>query len=203
MSARITNEIKLCPNCGNSDINYASLESRSGAIVGIGIPEQYYCPRCEYFGSVVVEVPRSQLKKIKFYPKKRIVSLSSEKSSSILEPVFVTTLLLFFVVVLFFAIPTYDIFKAETPGTVDLTNIASTQNNINVNPTRFETNITVAEPLGITYLVARNTSLIDIDRALGLQNVGGFLVPLFFLFFFTGILFLLVYSHWRRVRFFS
>lgn len=196
-------EIKLCPNCGNPDIDYASLEQRSGAIIGIGIPEQYYCPRCGYFGSIVVEVPMDELKKVEFHPIKKAIRVRSEKSSAILEPVFVTTLLIFFTVAFFFILPKYNILNIQPAGFVNLSEMGSTGSNVMIISTSFQENATTFGPLGITYIVASNTSVIDIDRALGLQNVSGFLVPLFFLFLIVGMLILAVDSHWHRVRFFS
>lgn len=195
-------EVIVCPNCGNPEIEYASLRKRSGAILGLGVPEQYYCPKCGYMGSVVLSLPRDELKKIKFKPK-RLKKIRTEKSAEILEPIFIGILLIFLTVSLFLLFPKYEVLKGpEITDNFTLTKIGSVTTVVYIPPpTQIEE--TKEMPAYGTYLVVKNASISDIDRAFGYENVLGFLTPLFFLFFLLGFLILMIYSHWHRVKFFA
>lgn len=195
-------EIIVCPNCGSPRIDYASLRKRSGAILGLGVPEQYYCLRCGYVGSVVVSIPRDKLKKVKFKPK-QIKKIRTEKTAEILEPVFVGVVLIFLVLAIFLLIPKYDIIK-ETEVSLNFTpqQMGSVTSIVYVPPpTQIEEN--GGRTAYGTYWVIRNASISNIDRAFGYENVLGFLTPFFFLFFVLGFLILMIYSHWHRINFFQ
>ncbi|MEM0372760.1 MAG: TFIIB-type zinc ribbon-containing protein [archaeon] len=202
MSARQIKEKIVCPNCGSPYIEYASLREESGSLVGIGIPEKYYCPRCGYRGSVVLEMTSEQLKRRRFSKKEwsehplRVTKRSSEA----VKPIFTIMLLLFFFAAFSLMIPRYQILKEPQPVNI------YDQGSIQFIPSGDEMSIKEsgqAVKYGELYYSVQSSGLSYVDRALGLQNVGGFLVPMFFLLFIAGFMALMLYSHWHRVQFFG
>lgn len=46
----------VCPNCGSPEIQYATTSGGTTAgIIGMGVPQLYYCRKCGYQGSVIIE----------------------------------------------------------------------------------------------------------------------------------------------------
>jgi hypothetical protein len=198
-------EIMVCPNCGSPDINYASLERRSGAIIGIGIPEQYYCKNCGYTGSVILEIPKTALKHVnfkRFSRVKRRKRYVDEKSTEVLRPIYVGVLLVFLATALIFMFPTYEVFSSYE-GQIDITKLASSSERVMVLPTTWGESQGTAQQPGLIYVAVKNSPLNDIDRALGTGGMVGFLTPLFFLLFLGGFLMLMIASHWHRIRMFT
>lgn len=192
----------VCPNCGSPYIEYASLREDSGSLVGIGVPEKYYCPSCGYCGSVILEMTSAQLKKHKFA--RRVwheeALRVTRRSAETVKPIFTMVLILFFFAAFTMMIPQYEITKEPAPVN------AYSQGSIQYVPVGDEVSIGESPQTvqyGGTYFTVRESSLSYVDRALGLQNVGGFLVPMFFMFFIAGFFALMLYSHWHRVQFFG
>lgn len=212
-------ELMICPNCGSPRIDYASLERRSGAIIGIGIPEKYFCKKCGYLGSIVIEVNRNDFRKIKkkFGKVSRKTILKASKSllrrkqkelraktsTEVLKPAFTGTLVVFFVIAIFFLFPRYEVLKGPIPENLSATAGSSTI--IGISPQErmvWTENQTVTTGFNL-YLVIQNTSIIDLDRALGIGGLSAFLVPVFFLIFLAALIAIMIFSHWHRVRFFG
>lgn len=192
----------VCPNCGSPYIEYASLRADSGSIIGIGVPEKYYCPSCGYKGPVILEMTNEQLKKHKFNrtPWEEKKMRVDHRSAEAVKPVFTLILILFLFAAVSLMIPRYEL--TREPNELDLQKIGSIQHV----PVGGKITITESDQIvdyGGTYYEVQSSYLSEVDRALGLQNVGGFLVPMFFMFFISGFFALLIYSHWHRVKFFS
>lgn len=185
---------KVCPNCGSPDINYASLQSGSGEMVGIGLPEKYYCPKCNYCGSVILEMNEKQSKGAKFSGKPYH---SHHRSVEAMKPVFTMTLILFMITAAVLLIPKYDIGK-------ELSSVPhETSHSITYLPTQVPDSIT-GNNYTYTIIEAENTQAVisSINSAIGASNVG-FLVPAFFLFFISGIMALMLMNHYRRLKIFE
>lgn len=193
-------KIKVCPNCGSPDIDYASLESDSGKeFLGIGIPEKYYCKNCGYTGSVILEVDKRKLKNIKFkninFKKKtktRRVKIKKHnvRRVELMKPVFVLTVLFFLITSIFFLIPVIK--------------------NNNQMPNSIK--IGLSETVKGDYKNSQNESTYEktdisrvreISNALGLENSVGFLTPLFFLFFTLALIILGFSAHLERLKLFQ
>ena len=197
--------VKVCPNCGSTNIDYASLEEGSGKeFLGIGLPEKYYCKDCGYTGSVILEVDRRKLKDIKFKKinfKKQHKEKSKVKKKKhevrnveLMKPVFVLTVLFFLLTSLVFLSPVVKSQNQQGTGGFIQTSITQTsktnnQKN-NTNPyTQYEkTDVTKVK---------------GISNALGIESAVGFLTPLFFLFFTIALVILGLSAHWERIKIFE
>lgn len=194
---------KVCPNCGSIEIDYASMRSDSGSLVGIGLAEKYYCPNCGYRGSVILKMTPSQIKKHRFSKKpwhSKPGRKEGYKSVEVIKPVFITVLLLFFFMAFILMIPRYEI--ASEQEVFEINQFGS----VTYLPDGKEILITEQGEYvkqGQKYLKVSESSFVYIEDATGLKNVGGFLVPAFFMFFLSGFFILMIYSHWHRVKFFT
>jgi hypothetical protein len=186
---------KVCPNCGSSEIDYASLQTGSGEMVGIGLQAKYYCPKCGYCGSVILEMNEKQRNESKF--SKQIYHSGHHRSVEAMKPVFTMTLILFMITAVVLLVPKYEINKEPSVVSPD------TSHSITYLPVRVSDSI-MGGNYTYTIIEAENTQAIisSVDSALGLMNVSGFLVPAFFLFFVSGMITLMIMNHYRRAKIF-
>ena len=170
----------VCPNCGSRDIE---IESLTGAgIVGLGLPEKYYCHNCGYSG-IPLEVTESQYKKLEFKPKKVRPPRRTKKVKEAQE--FVRTVLVL-VFLAFFALSVFILLPGQTSPQAQ--------------------QIRTSPPEGTQSWQAFVTGPQeeqDVSRATGLAMVQAFLLPVFLLFFTLGLLALGIYSHWHRMLLFQ
>ena len=197
--------VKVCPNCGSTNIDYASLEEGSGKeFLGIGLPEKYYCKDCGYTGSVILEVDKRKLKDIKFkkinFKKQHKEKARKEKKKKhevrkveLMKPVFALTVLFFILTSLVFLTPIVKNQQHQGTGgfiQTSITQTSKTENQSNPNPyTKYEkTDVSKVE---------------GISNALGIESAVGFLTPLFFLFFTIALIILGLSAHWERIKLFE
>lgn len=179
------------------------MDKRSGAIVGLGIPQQYFCKDCGYTGSIILEVPKSAVHVIDFKRiRRRRNTPVHERSTEILRPIYTTVLLIFAFAAVLFLIPKYEVFSSYD-GTVDISKLGSSYQPIYTVPTTVSENQPAVQQPGISYISVRESAINDLDRAMGGSGVLGFTTPLFFLLFIAGFLMLMIASHWYRIRMFS
>ena len=178
---------KVCPNCGSCEIDYASMRTDSGGVVGIGVSERYYCPDCGYKGSVILEVADDAKCPVRkpYHEKKR------ERSAEVLKPVYVMVLLLFLLTAVVLMIPKYDLSKEKIPAKLDVSR--STEG-------IYEPRTVTIIDTPVTIIQAEPSKLEYIDGAMGIK--ADLLVQLFYMFFVTGFIALMICSHWKRVKIF-
>jgi len=184
-------KVRVCPNCGSTNIDYANLETEAGrGFLGIGIPERYYCKDCGYVGSVILEVDRRKLKNMKFkkinYKKQKIKRKHRIRRTELMKPVFAITALFFIITSVFFLVPEI---KTGNTSTKWIT--------VNYNATGGQT---IPEK---KYTAGDIEKIREVSTATGIQQTTGFLVPLFFMFFTIAIVVLGISAHWERIRLFQ
>ncbi len=173
----------VCPNCGSREIEIASLTG--AGMVGLGLPEKYYCHNCGYLG-LPLEVTESQYKKLKFTPKKirkPRMTKTLKEAQEFVRVVLVLTVLAFFAFSVFLFMPGQE----------------STYY-----PPQKITGEPAKQPQFTWQAFATpDTEEQDVSRATGLASVQAFLLPMFLLFFTLGMLAMGIYSHWHRMRLFG
>lgn len=188
-------------------------------MIGIGIPEKYFCKKCGYLGSVIIEVSRDDFEEIekrfgnisrktilkasKSLLRRRQEQSRAKTSAEVLKPAFTGTILVFFVIAILFLYPRYEVLKGPIPENLSVT--AGSTTIIGISPQErvmWTENQTVATGFNL-YLIIQNSSIIDLDRALGIGGLSAFLLPLFFLVFLGALIAIMIFSHWHRVRFFG
>lgn len=198
------NIYEVCPHCGSTDVEYASMVEEPGTITGFGLPEKYFCKRCGYRGSVILEMSKNDIRRTNF-SKKLWVNKNEKidyRSVEIFKPVFITISIVFLITSFMLLVPAYD-FSVEPISEINYTQLGS----ITTLPSGKEIYIMKSGekyvPYGEKYLKLSESPFTYVENALGLKNVQGFLVPVFFLFFISGLFVLMIYSHWHRIRFFT
>jgi len=191
-------KVLICPVCGSRRIDYASLYPESGEIVGLGIPEKYYCPDCGYKGPVAIEVYEKEVKNARKQILKKRIARKKEapRHVEILKPVFTVIILLFFITAFAMMIPHYKI-KRTTPEAIGYNLGTSTELQEYQN-----TAVKTAAPPIIT-VDYENSSMKQISNAIGFPTLASILFPLFMIFFTAGFLVLMIYSHGKRLEMFS
>ncbi len=194
-------EVEVCPNCGSPRVEYAATEARSGALLGIGIPEQYYCKDCGYTGSIILEVPKSAIGNINFRRIRKGRSMPiGPKSTEVLKPIYTAVLLVFMFTIFLFLIPRYEVLSGYSGQSTSQLGTSTTQ--IVTIPTAYKQNQPASQAPGVSYIAVKESALDYVDRALG-SDIGTFVVPLFFILFLSGFIMLMIASHWYRIRMFT
>lgn len=199
---------KVCPNCGSAEIEYASLDKRSGTLVGLGIPEKYFCKNCGYEGGVILEIDKSKLKKIKF-PHKKFASFRGPQFD-FAKPILIFCLFAFIMASLFLVMPRQKttVSSFET-GPENITVKVGNQNFDILYGTK--STITGTIPNGgitiesrptetgmeIKIITLNETNLLQ--EVAGLNNITGWLVYMLLIFFVIGITAILMYMNWHKV----
>lgn len=195
---------KVCPNCGSPEIEYASLDKRSGSIIGFGIPEKYFCKDCSYTGSVILEVDSARLKKMKF-PKKKMNPYKL-KYDAATKPILIFCLFAFVLASIFIAMPRQKITTSSfetgagnlsiTIGDKSYDILYGTKSTVTGAVGNAQITIT-GEPKGngmqITIKTMNETSLLE--EMSGISSVTGWLVSVLLMFSIFGILFMLYLTH--------
>jgi predicted RNA-binding Zn-ribbon protein involved in translation (DUF1610 family) len=212
-SKEIKKPVKVCPNCGDPNIEYASVMRESAVtITGFGLPEVYYCKNCGYEGSVILEVDKRDLKKIKFPHKIKKIKMNDKRSAEIMRPVFVVCILLFFIAAVVFFMPAS---LAQQPALAPENVIIIGDEQILFDiPTQTQpligtivgeipvgdmTRIEAETAEGVYYVyITPDDRVVDVQKATGIASITGFMFPLFLIFFVLGMLALMVYSQLTR-----
>lgn len=200
-------KIKVCPDCGSPEIEYASMAAAARTVRGFGLPEVYYCQKCGYEGPLIIEAEKKYLADIKF----KKVPVKYEPLHPIhaerYKPIFMICVLLFFMVSVFFffpktapaAAPEFFEFQGQkiiiSFGELDLLRLlGSTQTLPFVGSVTFEK----SSGVGVLEYRISNTTVLDIGRATGLSGMIGFVFPVFIVFLLIALIVVMLHSHWRR-----
>ncbi len=183
-------KVKVCPNCGSTNIDYANLEAGAGTgFLGIGLPEKYYCKNCGYTGSVILEIDKRKLKDIKFKNinyKKTKRKKHKVRNPELMKPLFALTALFFIITAVFFLIPEI---KTSSMKPNSITANYSQQGGQTVPETK--------------YVAGDVEKIRGVSTATGIEQATGFLVPLFFMFFTLAIILLGISAHWEKIKIFQ
>ncbi len=198
IKTRTTRKALICPKCGSRNIDYASLHPESGEIVGLGIPEKYYCSDCGYTGSIIIELDEKNLKttKVKLLKKEWKTRRRRASHVEILKPVFAVVILFFLLTTFAMVIPKYKIEKAQPQ-----TNFFEIGSIKGLEQTNKETITSKTTP--ILVVSVQNSSISQVAEAIGFPSIASFLFPLFLIFFTAGLFILMIYSHGQRLKMFS
>ncbi len=198
--------VQICPECGSPRIEYASLDTRAtGTITGLGAPEVYYCKDCGYEGSIKLKVPVDQLKehqKEKLSQKKRSKTKEKKKKADALKPIFTLTVLLFLAAAVLTATVGRRSTEAAT-GAVNQTNYPMIQENplYQLNQTEGTGETPEKKITGGGY--GNQTSLKMVSRGTGLEEVTGYLFPMFVIFFSIGIFSYMIWTYGHKLEHFQ
>ena len=204
--------IRVCPACGSSAIEYASMVKESGsAITGFGLPEQYFCKNCTYAGSVVLEIDKNKLSRLSFpYVKTKTRSTLfrhdlQPRTAWLYKPIFLIVIVLFLTLTIALLTPTqvnqvaqeqYFTFQGHN-ATITVSGqpivVLPVKNTISVPLTTGGYAVISTQPITpketSVYIAVYNQTITSaLHKATGLDNTTGFLVDLFFLFLAIGIL---------------
>jgi uncharacterized integral membrane protein len=192
------------------------MRDSTAAIAGLGLPEEYYCKKCGYQGSIILEVDRKSWRKGKYTFRTRPYvppKLWDKKTVELAKPVFSVMMLLFFAVLVLLVIP---MSKVENPvikqigsyqviPTLDGEKVPLVLGSTLATPLNYPTlPLFSKEIAGLTntyWTAGGNATMSPLERAIGI-NVLGFVFPLFITFFMIGILAILIYSHLHRATHF-
>ena len=201
--------VEVCPNCGSSNIEYATTMRESTiSIAGFGLPEKYYCKNCGYEGSVILEMPQSKVGRAPF-PRKHVkIEMPDRGSVEVLRPVFATSVLVFFVVcALFFFTAAYFVGPEEEPeyftimgekvSPVEIEQPLQEIGSVTI-PGISQEIVFKETPSGQMLVAVVNVSMFSLGTATGIQGVTGFTFSLFIMVFFAAFVVLMVLHHWKR-----
>ncbi len=180
-------KILVCPKCGSSNIEYASLDVRSGEIVGLGVPEKYYCRDCGYVGSIAIEIEKTKTGKLK----KRKIKARKVKTLTVeeLKPVYTAVIILFLIASIGLMLPKYEV----KPKAVQGETITAIMNFSKPKE----------KPITQKLLIAKPSSIQEISRAIGYPSISGILLPSFLLVFISGLVVLMLLTYVERLKKFS
>ena len=203
--------MKVCPKCGSRELDYASLRKESGALLGLGLPQDYYCTTCGYTGPLILQLSDKEYEKLskkgqfRHHRKYQPITVGRHASPEIIKPAMAVVFIVFLASLVFFTIPKYT--YAEAPGVAlgarDNFLIAGKETGDYKAPAGAALTVgEFAEAARIEH-VTDVTAINQVSTATGLQDVASFSWYLFILLFSVGIVGMLLTGAVTRSRLFE
>ncbi|MEM3412069.1 MAG: TFIIB-type zinc ribbon-containing protein [archaeon] len=179
--------MKVCPNCGSTEIEYASLDKRSGEFVGIGVPQKYFCKNCGYTGSVIIETKKY------FRRKPKILDYEAktwEKSS--ISRIFVFSILFFLAASLVFLGYQKETSTEKVEGLLKILNVSEPkQGSLTILPMQ-KGYLVYKETGEKLYVPAKAIPWYLSTTSFGYGAFLDIFIPFFFMFFVAGLIAFLI-----------
>ena len=193
----------VCPNCGSEQIDYSSLTIGSTkTIIGLGIPEMYFCPDCGYEGPVIMEIDQKHLKEVHF-PRKKFKARKFDKhSADILKPIFTIVILVFVLITALAFIPNNNTRYYSEDLTPLPDNYLDGKEVVEFHLAempQFDGAVLVEKiDTGETIIEVQEPEPPELDVKLGTESVHSFIWPLFMTIFVIGFIGLMIAKHYER-----
>lgn len=198
-------EVKLCPNCGNPEIEYASLHKEAPqGFVGLGLPAVYFCQRCGYEGELIIETDAATAKKLKFKPVKQTYAPKCAQHLDVLKPVIIYCIILFLISSGFLVVTLNNATASAQNQNSNQGFIVGLRELTQLGSLTDSPIMSIAQLIIGHQLITTNEGQVvlrDLDRSIGI-NAAGWLLSFLIAVLMIVFLILLIAHHWERgVRF--